>query len=190
MSKLFRMASCALLVSLGTLFAAALPAGAAAPAPDHATANYEVRFLEGMIDHHAMAVRMADTCVDKAVHDQLRDLCEQIIASQSSQIDTMQSWLQDWYGISYEPQATPGEMQQMHRMASMDGAGFEMSFLKTMVRHHRKAVHESSTCVDRAYHGELVDLCRNIIASQSAEIDTMQQWLCDWYGRCEGAEET
>lgn len=58
-----------------------------------------------------------------------------------------------------------------------------------MTRHHRQAVREGEMCVDRAYHGELVDLCQDIITSQTAQIDQMQQWLCDWYDRCRGSRE-
>lgn len=40
-------------------------------------------------------------------------------------------------------------------------------------------------CADRAYHPALVELCKGIIATQSAEVERMQAWLCEWYGRCE-----
>jgi uncharacterized protein (DUF305 family) len=59
--------------------------------------------------------------------------------------------------------------------------------MKTMVRHHRTAIVEGRHCLDRAYHEELVSLCEGIIATQTAEIDLMQSWLCDWYGRCQSA---
>lgn len=38
--------------------------------------------------------------------------------------------------------------------------------------------------MDRAYHAELRALCENIIVAQSAEIEQMQTWLCQWYGEC------
>ena len=52
--------------------------------------------MEDMIDHHAMAVMMAEMCTMKVVHPELITLCQNIIASQSAEIQMMQTWLQDW----------------------------------------------------------------------------------------------
>lgn len=160
------------------------PAAAEAPAPAQETARFEVDFLMDMIDHHAMAVEMADLCIAKAVHADLRSMCEDIKASQTQEIETMQSWLQDWYDVAHEPEMKPGDMRQMERLASLSGAEFEIEFMEMMTKHHRKAVREGERCVREAFHPELVALCEDIIATQSAEIAMMEQWLCEWYGRC------
>lgn len=152
------------------------------PAPSPAAAHYEIKFMTGMIDHHAMAVMMSDMCLKKATHADLLSLCESINTTQSQEIETMQSWLQSWYGISYQPDIQmTGEMK---RLASMSGAVFEIEFLQMMIRHHFKAVVESRTCEKRAYHPELINLCHNIGSSQTQEIQTMQTWLCSWYSIC------
>jgi uncharacterized protein (DUF305 family) len=85
------LAAVVALLAIG-LTALASPVAADEPAPDKSTARFEVDFLMDMIDHHAMAVEMADMCIQKAVHDDLRAMCESISASQSAQIDQMQSW--------------------------------------------------------------------------------------------------
>lgn len=177
-----------LLLTLAVVFGSSLvmaaPARANEPALDKATARYEVDFLQDMIDHHAMAVMMGEMCVEKAVHEELRVLCEEIIAAQSQEIAAMQSWLQDWYGIGYEPEMTNGEMQRMHKLHELSGAEFEIEFMEIMIRHHEKAIREAEGCVERAYHGELVELCQNIIETQRAEIEQMEAWLCAWYSIC------
>lgn len=161
-----------------------LSAAADGPAPNPGTATYETNFMEGMIDHHVMAVEMSETCVQKAVHEELRALCEQIIAAQNAEIAMMQGWLQEWYGIGHEPQMMHGAMQRMEKVASLDGADYEVAFLESMIRHHRSAIVEGAQCLDRAYHPELQMLCENIIATQSDEIQQMRSWLCEWYGEC------
>jgi uncharacterized protein (DUF305 family) len=167
------------------LVAAVQPARAEAPAPDPQTARYEVRFLEGMIDHHAMAVMMAEMCLHHAVHPELLAMCENIMTTQSQEIAVMQSWLQDWYGMAYEPQMPPGHHQSMHqRVMRMSPQEFEIWFMRTMIRHHEGAIREAEVCLDRADHPELLSLCQNIIVTQRAEIQQMQAWLCDWYGLC------
>ena len=167
---------------LATLFAAfATPVLADAPAPDKQTAKFEIKFMEGMIDHHAMAIMMAEMCTMKAIHPELVALCENIIATQSAEIEMMQTWLQDWYGISYEPKMHMGEMKGHMKM---DPAQFEQWFMKRMISHHATAIKEAENCLEEAYHPELLSLCQNIIATQSQEIEIMQAWLCEWYGVC------
>ena len=160
------------------------PAVASGPAPTRAQAQYEIRFMTEMIDHHAMAIEMGELCLTRAIHRELLELCQQIIATQSQEIATMQSWLEDWYGVDYEPRMTTGMQRQLERMASMTGAEFEIAFMKSMIRHHWKAVVRASGCIDRAYHEELVEMCTQIVQAQVAEISQMRAWLCEWYGVC------
>ena len=154
------------------------------PAPGNAQARFEADFLTDMIDHHAMAVDMAAMCIDKAVHDELRSLCQDISATQSQEIETMQSGLDEWYRIQHEPEHKPGGHKAMERMATMAGADFEVAFMETMVRHHEGAIREAGQCLRRAHHDPLLDLCGNIIAAQSQEIAAMERWLCEWHSRC------
>lgn len=156
-----------------------------APAPAKQQAGFEVEFLTGMIDHHAMAVMMAELCPDRAVHEELRSLCEQIMTTQIHEIELMQSWLQDWYGLSYEPRMRPRDQKMIDRLAQLVGADFEIAFMEMMIRHHEAAVREGLRCIDRAYHEELIELCENIVQTQSEEIAIMEMRLCDWYSICD-----
>ena len=162
--------------------ARALPAAApaAAPAGSHQAARFEIDFLQDMVDHHQMAVMMAEMCVDKAIHPDLAGMCQSIIDSQSAEIDLMQTWLQDWYGITHLPDMTG--MQSMHRLQELAGADFEIAFLRSMIRHHWGAIREAERCLARAEHPELLTLCESIRAAQLHEIAQMQDWLAEWYG--------
>jgi uncharacterized protein (DUF305 family) len=171
-------------ILMAALALAALPAIADAPAPDPAVSRYEVRFLERMIDHHAMAVEMASICETKATHGELRALCTQIREGQSEEIATFQTWLQDWYGAKHEPSMPPGHTEQMEKLAGLNGAEFEIEFMDSMVKHHRTAVRRSAQCQERAYHGALRGMCEMMIEAQLLEIQLMEQWLCRWYQRC------
>ena len=186
MTNLLTRLAAFLLVALVGAGLAVAPAAAEEPAPEPSTARYEVDFLMNMIDHHAMAVQMAEICLDNAVHPELASLCESIKTAQSQEMAEMQSWLQDWYGVTHEPEMKPGDRRKMERLASLDGAEFEIEFMESIIGHHRKAIREGEQCLRRAYHPELLDLCQNIIQTQSAEIAQMEQWLCDWYDRCTG----
>lgn len=74
------------LLALSLFAIGAAPAVASEPAPDRSTARFEIDFMQDMIDHHAMAVMMAQMCLDKAVRAELRSLCESIKTSQSQEI--------------------------------------------------------------------------------------------------------
>lgn len=181
MKGMFRI-TLSLVILLAAAFAAVTPARADAPAPDKSAARFEIKFMQDMIDHHMMAVMMAEMCVEKAVHEELRTMCQEIIATQSEEMMMMQMWLQDWYGISYMPEMKHNGA--MHRLMMMEGAEFEIEFMQMMVKHHLGAIKEGEKCLERAYHPELLNLCSNIIVTQTAEIEMMEAWLCEWYGIC------
>ena len=171
--------------SAGTVAALSRTAGPPnAPAPSQAQVQYEIKFMTDMIDHHHMAIMMSEMCLERAIHEELIAQCEQIIAAQSAEIEQMQGWLQEWYGLSYEPQMKPGDMKMMERMAAMSPEEFEIAFMEMMIKHHTKAVKEGERCLERAYHEELRELCANIVETQTEEITLLQSWLCAWYGIC------
>lgn len=174
----------ALLLVLTALVAPA--ARADAPAQDPKAAAFEVDFMTDMINHHSMAVMMGQTCVEKAVHDELAATCESIVQTQSQEIAQMQTWLADWYGVTHEPQMTDGQMRSMARLDRLTGEDYEIAFMRSMIRHHWSAIREAETCLANAEHSELLQLCESIKTAQLEEIATMQDWLEQWYDRTGG----
>ena len=172
-------------------FAVGIHAGSArfasgdGPAPKKGTAQFEIRFMKNMIDHHHMAVMMAELCEERAITEDLFELCMQIEEAQSAEIEEMQSWLLDWYGITYEPQMHRKMEGELEELAALEGEEFEIEFMLMMIEHHEVAIKEAQKCGRKAYHEELLELCHNIIETQSAEIALMESWLCDWYDICE-----
>ncbi len=80
----------------------------------------EVRFLEGMMDHHQMALDMSQDCLNKAKTEAVLKLCQDIIMAQTAEITTMQGYLLKWYNIDYKP-ITMTKMMGMNDMSSMSG---------------------------------------------------------------------
>lgn len=146
-----------------------------------AAQGFEVRFLEGMIDHHAMAVHMSQMLQTQAVHPELRKLGDSIAVAQRAEIIQMQGWLEKWYGRKHEPSMS---MPSMQRLEKLKAAAFEKEYLSMMIRHHAMAVKQSKECERLAKHSELHVLCHNIDRSQQGEIAIMKGWLCHWYGKC------
>lgn len=65
--------------------------------------DYDKTFINHMIAHHQAAVDMAKLSADKAKHDEIKQLSNEIIAAQEKEIDMMKQWQNDWgYVLSSE----------------------------------------------------------------------------------------
>lgn len=61
------------------------------------SSDFDREFIEQMIPHHQMAVHMAYMVLNSSQHSEIRTLAESIIKSQSTEIEQMQKWYQNWY---------------------------------------------------------------------------------------------
>jgi uncharacterized protein (DUF305 family) len=62
-------------------------------------AEFDREFIEAMIPHHEMAIMMAQMLQSATERNEMKTLADNIITSQSREIDMMRSWLTSWYGI-------------------------------------------------------------------------------------------
>ncbi len=58
--------------------------------------EFDKAFLEGMIEHHVGAVDMAELVFDNSKHQELKDMAQDIISAQTSEIEMMKQWQKDW----------------------------------------------------------------------------------------------
>lgn len=172
------------LLPLLTMLVTAAPALGAEPASDAKTAKYEIKFMQGMIDHHAMAIMMGEMCLAKATHQPLREMCQQVVTTQTQENQTMKSWLATWYGKSYKAKMSDKDQRQMRELERLSGAEFEKAFMPLLVEHHRMAIEAAAVCLERASHPDLINMCGDIVTAQAAEIKQLRQWMCEWYQMC------
>ena len=59
--------------------------------------EYEEAFLRGMIVHHIGAINMAEELLEQTDRPELVELANDIITSQSSEVEQMRSWLSEWF---------------------------------------------------------------------------------------------
>ncbi|MCC7165551.1 MAG: DUF305 domain-containing protein [Anaerolineae bacterium] len=70
--------------------------------------EFDKMFMEMMSEHHSTAIQEATPCLQRAEHQELKNLCQNIVSSQRQEIDQMQTWLAQWYSVSATAvQATP-----------------------------------------------------------------------------------
>jgi len=146
----------------------------------------DIEFAMGMVPHHEQAVEMADMVLGKeGIDPQVTSLAEKIKAAQGPEITLMKGWLDSW-GSPYE---SMGDMPGMDMgagmiseedMARLDAAtGVEASrlFLEQMIEHHNGAIEMANVQTSEGSNPDAVELAKNIIKSQTAEIDEMQAIL-------------
>ncbi len=59
--------------------------------------NFDMTFLGEMIVHHQGAVDMANLALQNAKHDEIKNLANGIIKTQTEEIANMKSWQNSWY---------------------------------------------------------------------------------------------
>lgn len=58
--------------------------------------EFDKAFIEGMIPHHQGAIDMARAAQQSAMHQEIKDMAEDIISAQQSEINMMKQWQMDW----------------------------------------------------------------------------------------------
>lgn len=151
-----------------------------APASTDPRAGLEINYLEFVADHHLSGVKMAEICVDKAVHAELRADCQRDLVNQQAEIELVLDLLRQYYGIDYTPTLDgEGRLTQLERLS---GSAFEIRFLEEFPRHHKTVIQRSEPLTRNAVHDEVRQLAENIIAAQTADAIRMVTWKCQWYG--------
>ena len=179
-----RLALAALLAVTGTAVAAG-PVAADEPAPHRSEARFEVKFMTQTIDHHFLAVKMGELCLEKATapppfsDGTLRATCVNIVAAQNAQIQKLQTWLADWYGIEKEPTLPPGGEQTLRKLQREDGENFDVDVSKRFIEHHRQLIPRAERCTEEAAHQELADLCAMMVQAQLEEIQVFDGIIND-----------
>jgi len=143
--------------------------------------EFEVTWMNMMIQHHEGAVDMAEMAATRAAHQEIKSTAQNIIRDQTKEIADLTNWLRQWYNAT--PQA--GMMHEDMSMAGMlqnaTGDEFDKLFLQLMHEHHRGAIAMAELVPDRATHEELKALAQNIITTQEAEIQQFMAWAQAWY---------
>lgn len=168
---------CLWAVALAMLGALAIAAPASANAP---RSKAERAFLVDMVAHHAMAVDMAEMAKEKSTHQELKDLADDIIRTQTAEMDRMRKWLKAWYGRTVDD-GHMGHDEDMQMLEEASGAEFEVLFISMMSVHHTQAIERARAVRRSRLHGKVRQLTRDIISAQEREIEQLREWLVAWY---------
>lgn len=153
----------------------------------------DVRFMSGMIRHHAQALLIADWAPTHGASPAVRTLSERIIVSQQDEIVLMQRWLRERH--EPVPDADPSHLmhgmdhplmpgmltaEQLAQLDRAQGPEFDRLFLTFMVQHHQGAitmVEQLFSAPGAAQEEPVFRFASDVHADQIAEIDRMSQML-------------
>jgi uncharacterized protein (DUF305 family) len=150
----------------------------------------DVRFMQGMIGHHAQAVEMTDLLATRTQSEDMRKLAQRISLSQVDEIKMMKHWLEvrgqdvpsehahHMHGATLMPGMLTQE--EMARLAAAKGPEFDRLFLEGMIKHHGGAltmVKELFETPGAAQDSEIFAFASDVDADQRMEIDRMAAML-------------
>jgi uncharacterized protein (DUF305 family) len=146
-------------------------------------------FTAQMVDHHKLAIEMAQLARQRAEHPELRQLAADIVVAQAEEIEEMRAIHQRLVGGPIEGHdhgdlgLSHAEMGMDMNAAELEGAEpFDRAFIDAMIPHHRGAIAMARIELEKGEDHHLQEIARSIIAAQTAEIAQMSQWRTQWYG--------
>lgn len=166
------------------------PMSAPVTIPDGATyTEADVRFMQGMIAHHAQAIHMSRLAVDHQASPRLLKLAGKIDQSQVAEIRLMQEWLAAHGHVvpdtsSWRHMTMPGMLTaaQLGTLDASRGAAFDQTYLRLMIQHHEGALAMVESLLATPRAGQEVDVsvfANDVQQVQTAEIGMMRQMLAD-----------
>lgn len=162
----------------------------------------DVRFMTGMIGHHAQALIMSRLAPQNNASPRVQRLASRIINSQKDEIQSMQTWLErrdqpvpqvHIDGLNLMIHGPDGHMghnhtnmpgmlsdEQLQQLSEAKGTEFDRLFLRYMIDHHQGAVTMVDTLVTTdgaAQDEDAFRLAADINADQMTEIERMRLML-------------
>jgi uncharacterized protein (DUF305 family) len=155
--------------------------------------DVDTAFMQGMIHHHAQALRMTALVPDRSASGDVKTLARRIDVSQEGEIELMSDWLRSRGEPAPELHREHGHAhgggqvlmpgmlteEELQALERSDGAEFDRLFLEGMIRHHEGAI----TMVEQLYAAgggletEIDMFARHVDADQQIEIGRMRELL-------------
>jgi uncharacterized protein (DUF305 family) len=158
----------------------------------------DVKFMQGMIHHHAQALDMTELLKTRTNSEDMKKLGMRIQVSQTDEIKMMQRWLQGHGADAPDPHALhmpgmvmpgmdhgpmmPGMLtpEEMAHLAELKGVEFDRFFLEGMIKHHGGAilmVRDLFAAPGAGQESTVYAFASDVVADQQMEIDRMNGML-------------
>jgi uncharacterized protein (DUF305 family) len=159
-----------------------------------AGATYDLRFIDGMVQHHTGALRMSEF-VFGIGEPGVGALATTIWRDQASEIRAMGLWRKAWYPqapvypVALAPGGNPDSLSGLTRMSQAQIDGMRMMgdaptpqnrvvwFLEGMLHHHGGALIMAHDALTKSTNPTIRRFARNVIVAQRAEIIQLRRML-------------
>lgn len=153
---------------------------------------HDVRFMQGMIPHHAQALEMTALVGDRTEDPGFGRLTLRMEISQRDEIQLMSRWLETrgesvpsiGMHAAHDGPMMPGMLsaEQMQNLEAASGVEFEVLFLEYMIQHHEGAirmVRDLFASRGGGQDSEIFQFATDVDVDQRMEIERMQGMLDD-----------
>jgi uncharacterized protein (DUF305 family) len=157
----------------------------------------DIRFMSGMISHHAQAIVMAQWAKSHGARPEVITLAGRVINAQRDEIALMSNWLRDRRQPVPDPSPTgmkmvmngvehemlmPGMLtpEQMRQLDQARGAQFDELFLRFMIQHHNGAITMVKELFDSygaAQDNMVFKFASDVNIDQTTEVARMEKML-------------
>ena len=143
------------------------------------TIDSEEAFITGMIPHHQEAVESARAVLEVTERPEVRELAQNVIATQTEEIATLEGWREQFYPDAAEADYAP-MMPDPEGLSPIDA---DRAFLEGMIMHHQGAIDMAQSYLDADFEKqpEVAQMAQGIVTVQDGEVEQMQGWLNEWY---------
>ena len=159
-----------------------------------AGSTYDLRWLDGMVQHHTGALRMSEFVFDIG-EPGVGALAKTIWRDQAQEIKAMGQWRKAWYPqapvypVALRPGGDPHSMEGLERMSAAHIQAMQMMgstptlenrvtwFLEGMLAHHGGALVMAHDALRKSTNPTIRRLAREIIVAQRREILQLRRML-------------
>jgi uncharacterized protein (DUF305 family) len=149
----------------------------------------DVKFMQGMIGHHAQAIEMTALIAERTSREEMKLLGQRISVSQADEMNMMRTWLRargqqepSEHAHHTQEGMMPGMLspEQMAELAAATGDAFDKLFLRYMIQHHEGAlsmVDDLFKTPGAGQEGDINAFAADVDSDQRMEIDRMRAML-------------
>lgn len=132
-------------------------------------------FLRTMSDHHQGLVVMANAAMSRGSNEQVRDDAQLLHLKQEREMREMIGMIQEAYGESIDAIATPAHRAMNDSLQAMNGAGYDRTFYRMVVQHHREGIRMMDEFRPRVQRPEVQQLIDRMRTDQEREIQELER---------------
>ncbi|TXF79584.1 DUF305 domain-containing protein [Chryseobacterium sp.] len=144
------------------------------------TGNTDADFSKMMIEHHKGAMEMSELLLEQGKDKELRTFAKKVIDAQNAEIGLMKKFA-DRKETSADHKAFQQDLNRS-MSAMMDKNipvhnDIDRDYAQQMIPHHQSAVDMAKVYLEYGKEQELLKLCSAIVKTQTAEIESLKDWL-------------